>query len=99
MLVNLGVLFFVALDYVNHCVTIKKNIIFTILFSTVLVILLDGQIGIVLENNNNYIDFVKSKWLTYSIFGVYLSTIYRVKLATNDSSFLDFEEPNILEEL
>lgn len=100
MIVNLSLVFFVTIDYVNCKNNISKWIVYTILASAILVILLDAQVGIAAsEGIERYKDVVKSPCLSYFVFGLFLATIYVIKLATYDRNILDIEEPNVKEEI
>ena len=101
MIVNLSLIFFVTIDYVNCKINISKWIVYTMLISAILVILLDAQVNVAAASEEilKYKDFVKSPYLSYSIFGLFLVMIYIIKVATYDKSILIIEEPDVKEEL
>ena len=100
MIVNLGIVFFVTIDYTNAKTIISRWVIYVMLFAVILVILLNGQLSLLGESNSeNYIDFIKSPCLSYILFGLFLLSVYSIKLATSDISLLHTEEPEINQEL
>lgn len=100
MIVNLSLVFFVTIDYVNCKNNINRWIVYTMLVSAILVILLDAQVGIAASGDaEKYEDFVKSPYLSYFVFGLFLTTIYIIKVATYDRNILNIEEPDIKEEI